>query len=143
MKWIFEFPRFPRASNVHATMFRRLLNVLYAIEFLIALIAVYTVWREVGGAGHIDYMPWYWKAGLGVPAAVAIVRLTLAAVDEDAGRTRRMVIWSVVLAVLAISAGGITYYTHLNEPQDESDEDPGTITPAAFQLRSLPSLPSC
>ena len=37
-------------------MLQRLLHVLYAIEFLIALIAVYTVWGQVGGQNHLDYM---------------------------------------------------------------------------------------
>lgn len=61
-------------------MLERLLHVLYAIEFLIALIAVYTVWSEVGGQGHLDYMAWYWKAAMGPPAAYGIIRLTQAAV---------------------------------------------------------------
>jgi hypothetical protein len=111
-------------------MFHRLLQVLYAIEFLIALIAVYTVWREVGGAGHLDYMQWYWKAIIGVPAAYAAVRLTVALVSTDPGRARQLVFWLGFLAALVVSAGALTYYTHLNEPQDEDQEEPGSVTPA-------------
>jgi hypothetical protein len=111
-------------------MFHRLLQVLYAIEFLIALIAVYTVWREVGGAGHLDYMQWYWKAIVGIPAAYAAVRLTVALASTGPGRTRQLLFWLGFLAALAVSAGALTYYTHLHEPQDEDEQDPGSITPA-------------
>jgi hypothetical protein len=109
-------------------MFQRLLQVLYVIEFLIALIAVYTVWREIGGSGHLDYMPWYWKALIGFPAAYVTVRITKSIV---AGDTWRMTMWILALTALGATAGILTYYTHLNEPQDEDEEDPGSITPAA------------
>ena len=112
-------------------MFQRLLQILYAIEFLIALMAVYTVWREVGGAGHLDAMRWYWKAVFGLPAAYAILRLTKAWVDTTRYRRRRILAWLIVLAGLTFGAGLLTYYTHLNEPLDEDEEDPGSITPAA------------
>ncbi len=124
-------------------MFQRLLHVLYAIEFLIALIAVYTVWREVGGQVHLDYMAWYWKAALGIPAAVAAVQLTRAMAANGTARVRRMVMWSAILVSLTICAGVVTYYYHLNEPQDESDQDPGTITPAAKLGFSRPGAIGC
>jgi hypothetical protein len=113
-------------------MFQRLLHILYAIEFLIALIAVYTVWREVGGQVHLDYMAWYWKAAIGVPAAIAAVRLTMAMASHGPLRWRAVVMWIAVLLSLMICAGVVTYYYHLNEPQDESDEDPGAITKTAL-----------
>jgi hypothetical protein len=109
-------------------MFPRLLKVLYSIEFLIALIAIFTVWRDVGGAGHLEYMTWYWKALIGIPGAYVIVRMTMAMAGGDKWRTT---MWLLALAALAATAGILTYYTHLNEPQDEDEEDPGTITPAA------------
>ena len=112
-------------------MFQRLLQVLYALEFLLALVAVYTVWREVGGQGHLDYMAWYWKLGIGVPAAFAIVKLTVAWHQEGSARRRRVAAWGLSLLLLAVCAGLVTYYYHLNEPLDENDQDPGTITPAA------------
>ena len=105
-------------------MLERLLHVLYAIEFLIALVAVYTVWSEVGGQGHLDYMAWYWKAAIGPPAAYGVMRLTQAAVSQDAGRMRRMIPWILFLTLLVCCAGIVTYYYHLNEPQEENDQDP-------------------
>ena len=112
-------------------MFQRLLHVLYVIEFLIALIAIYTVWSEVGGQGHLDYMAWYWLAAIGLPAAFAVVRLTMAFSSE--GRKRlRLIGWTLLLVLLAVGAGLVTYYTHLNEPKDEDEQDQGTVTPAAL-----------
>jgi hypothetical protein len=120
-------------------MFQRPLQVLYAIEFLIALIAVYTVWSTVGEQVHLDYMAWYWKAGIGFPAAFAVVRLTIAFGADDFHRLRRMVGWILLLVLLAVCAGLVTYYYHLNEPQDQNDPESGTITPAALHVIRRPA----
>ena len=109
----------------------RLLRVIYFVEFLLALIAVYTVWSQVGGQTHLDLMPWFWKAAIGIPASYAFVRLTVAIVSDGPLRLRRIVGWSVLLGLLSISAGLMTYYAHLNEPQDEDTADDGAITPTA------------
>jgi hypothetical protein len=115
-------------------MSQRFLRILYMIEFLLALIAVYTVWSQVGGQGHLDLMAWYWKAVIGIPAAYAFVRLTVALVSESPARKRRIVIWAVVLGLLSIWAGIVTYYYHLNEPQDEDSPDDGAITPTHLAI---------
>jgi glucan phosphoethanolaminetransferase (alkaline phosphatase superfamily) len=115
-------------------MTARLLRVIYFIEFLLALIAVYTVWSQVGGQTHLDLMPWFWKAAIGIPAAYAFVCLTVAIVSDGPLRLRRIVGWSVLLGLLAISAGLMTYYAHLNEPQDEDTADDGAITPTAYKM---------
>jgi hypothetical protein len=59
-----------------------ILRLAYATQFLIALIAVFTLWSEVGGQNHLDLMPWYAKAILGAGAAFATVKATAAAVSE-------------------------------------------------------------
>ena len=119
-------------------MFQRLLRVLYVIEFLVAVIAIFHVWSELGGA-HLDYMAWYWKAAIGLPAAYVVVRITMAMVSDDAKRVRRMIAWGSVLVLLAVSAGLVTYYYHLNEPQDEENQDQQTVTPAALRVVGTPS----
>ena len=43
-----------------------ILRLAYTTQFLIALIAVFVLWSQVGGQSHIDLMPWYFKLGLGV-----------------------------------------------------------------------------
>jgi hypothetical protein len=109
---------------------QRLFPVLYALEFLIALIAVYTVWGELGGQDYLDYMPWYWKAGIGFGAAAAVVRLTAAIEVAGPSARFRITLWALVLACLAICAGLATYYYQLNAPQDQ-DDAPATVTPTA------------
>ena len=117
-------------------MLQRLLPVLYALEFLIALIAVYTVWGEIGGLDYLDYVPWYWKAGIGFGTAAAIVKLTIAIAIERAGPSARwrITVWALVLAGLAICAGLLTYYYYLNEPQDDPNA-PASVTPTARDTR--------
>ena len=105
--------------------------VIYGIEFLLALIAVFTVWSQVGGQGHLDYMAWYWKAGIGLPASFAAVRLTMAFASEGPRRRRHILTWMAVLLALSVGAGLVTYYYHLNEPQDENEDDAGTVTRTA------------
>jgi hypothetical protein len=112
-------------------MLQRLLPVLYALEFLITLIAVYTVWGEVGGQNHLDYMPWYWKAGIGFATASAVVQLTTALARTDSSARWRIVTWTLVLAGLALCAGLVTFYYHLNEPVDEDEDVPATVAPTA------------
>ena len=117
-------------------MFQRLLHILYAIEFLIALIAVFTVWSQVGGQGHLDYMAWYWKAAIGIPAAYSVVKLTILLASDHPQRKRRIMAWTALLIFLTLSAGGLTYYYHLHEPLDEDDQDSGVSTKTALPGRT-------
>jgi hypothetical protein len=45
------------------------LRMAYALEFLLAMIAIFTVWSEVGGQGHMDLLPWYIKLGCSLSLA--------------------------------------------------------------------------
>lgn len=114
-------------------MFQRLLRVIYVIEFLLALLAVFTFWSEVGGQGHLDYMAWYWKGSIGLLSAYAIVRLTAAIAAGTPGSRRRIVAWSGVLVLLVLGAGLLTYYYHLNEPVDEDTTEDGATTQTLLQ----------
>ena len=40
-----------------------LLRLAYVSEFLLALLAILSLWSEVGGQGPLDLMPWYTKLG--------------------------------------------------------------------------------
>ncbi len=109
----------------------RLLRAIYAIEFLIALIATLDFWREVGGGTHLDLMPWLWKFVLSAGLAVAIVKLTAASVEP---RSRGVMVWGLVVALFLLAGGLVTYYYHLNEPIDE-DEEGIALTAAMVDYR--------
>ena len=114
-----------------------ILRLAYVTQFLIALIAVFTLWSEVGGQGHLDLMPWYAKAALGAGAALATVKATAAAVSEKQAWNRRTRKWCGVLLALLVACGLATYYCHLYLETDEDDQgggdDSATISqPATF-----------
>src|ERR1700733_11278595 len=59
------------------------LRLAYALEFLIALIAIISVWSEIGGEGHLDLMPWYVKLACIVGLAWCSVRFTAGIVEQQ------------------------------------------------------------
>jgi hypothetical protein len=99
----------------------RLSQILFAIEFLIALMASITLWSQAGGQYHLDLMPWYWKLGLPMAAATAFTRLTMCRADASSPKSRAAA-WLVALLLVIGCAGTVTYYYHLYEPQDNSEE---------------------
>jgi hypothetical protein len=109
----------------HASM--PILRLAYATQFLIALIAVYVLWSQVGGQAHLDLLPWTVKLGLGLAAAYCMVRATAASVGGDRAWTPQTLRWlTLTLAVLG-ACGFATYYAHLNlEDNDESDQQQDT-----------------
>src|SRR5260370_34649193 len=57
-----------------------ILRLAYSTRFLIALMAVFVLWSQVGGQSHLDLLPWAVKLGLGLAAAYGVVRTTAASV---------------------------------------------------------------
>jgi hypothetical protein len=103
------------------------LRLFYAIEFLIALIATYTIWSQVGGQYHLDLMAWYWKLFLGVGLSFAAVKATAAAVAGQRAWNSRTLKWVSIILALALASGAVTYYYHLTEPPpDEEDQQDST-----------------
>ena len=98
-----------------------LARLLYIIEFFLALLAVLTLWSQVGGQAHLDLMPWHVKLALTLAMAAASVQTTVAAVAAHRGWNRLTLAWLAVVILLGIVMGMITYYYHLNEPHDEDD----------------------
>lgn len=107
----------------------RLMRVVYAIEFLMALVATLEVWREVGGQGHLDLIPWFTKLFLAIGLAAALVKVTAASVEPHPGRTA---LWALVVFLFLVTGGLVTYYYHLNEPLDE--EESTTLTAGWMEL---------
>jgi len=102
-------------------MEERLLRAIYGIEFLMALIAALVFWNYVGGPTHLDYVPWQWKGLLSMGIAACVVRITIAGSRRMAGR------WIVLLCGLMVACGLLSYYAHINEPQDQSDDEAQTV----------------
>jgi|SRR5579885_198592 preprotein translocase subunit SecG len=100
-----------------------ILRLAYTTLFLIALLAVFELWSQVGGQTHLDLMPWYLKLVLGVGSAFSIVKAAAAAMSGEKGWNRRTLRWSAILAVLLVCCALASYYVHLYGEQDDDDED--------------------
>ena len=104
------------------------LRLAYSFEFLIALLVIFRLWSEIGGQGHLDLMPWYIKLVCGVSLACCCIRFTAGLVEEPRTWNSRSARWLGGLIVIAMVMGGITYYYHLHEAQDDQDTDDNTAT---------------
>jgi hypothetical protein len=104
------------------------LRMALTIEFLLALMTVYTLWSEIGGQGHLDLLPWYTKLVCGAGLSWAVVRFTAGIVECGPvwnGRSRR---WFVIILLFIAAMGGIVYYYHLHETPDEPDSEDAAAT---------------
>ena len=104
------------------------LRLAYSFEFLVALLVIFTLWSEIGGQGHLDLMPWYIKLVSGVSMACCCIRFTAGLVEEPRAWNSRSARWLGGLVLIALVMGGITYYYHLHEAQDDQDTDDNTAT---------------
>ena len=113
----------PEAAGSRLVVAPSWMRLAYAIEFLVALIAILSVWSEVGGQGHLDLMPWHIKLACVFGLAWCSVRFTAGIVEQKNVWTRRTIAWFVGILLFGIAMGGITYYYHLHEgPEDEDDD---------------------
>jgi len=109
-----------------------LLRLAYSTQFLIAIIAVFVLWAQVGGQGHLDLVPWYLKLALGGGAAFAIVRATAAAVAHDKTWNGATLRWLGILTALLIGCALASYFQHLygeNEEQDQEETQTSWVVP--------------
>jgi hypothetical protein len=95
----------------------------YALEFLIAIIAIITLWGEVGGEGHLDLIPWYTKLAGILGWSWCCVGLTAGVVEQKKIWTGRTIRWLLSIILLTAAMAGITYYYHLHEEPDDGGED--------------------
>jgi hypothetical protein len=116
-----------------------ILRLAYITQFLLALIAVFIVWSQVGGQSHLDLMPWYFKLVLGGGAALATVKATAAAVESKQTWNGNTLRWIGILVALLIGCGLVTYYYHLYGEQDEEEEQQdGTTSSYSMNRPTLP-----
>ena len=105
-----------------------LLRLAYATQFLIALIAVFVLWSQVGGQSHLDLMAWEWKLLLGGGAAFSVVKATAAAVAGERAWNGKTLRWLGILLVLLVGCGLASYYVHLYvEPEEDDQQDSSAV----------------
>jgi hypothetical protein len=117
------------------------LRLAYATEYLIALIAVFVLWSQVGGQSHLDLMPWFVKLGLGAGAALAIVKATSAAVSQEHAWNGRTLKWFGILLALLLGCGLASYYCHLYL-EDNGDDQPDDNTAVGWVMPGSGPAPS-
>lgn len=105
----------------------RTLRFGYVCEFLIALIAIFAAWSEIGGQPALDAMHWGWKLGFSIGLAAAIVAYTTTLMTEDSVWNLRSARWLTVIVIILIGMGVVTYYYALQADSGESDET-GTVS---------------
>lgn len=97
------------------------LRLAYMAEFLIAVVAIFTVWSQVGGQGHLDLMPWYWKMFPSLALAFALVRMTAAFVERDKLVNSTVLGWLACAMTIIAAMAAVTYYYHLHEADEDSE----------------------
>jgi hypothetical protein len=118
-----------------------ILRLAYATQFILALLAVFVLWSEVGGQGHLDLMPWYLKLGLGAGAAFAAVKATAASVSGTTTWNGGTLKWFGILLALLLGCGLASYYMHVYEESDEEDQPDG-VTSELWSGHRPPGLSS-
>src|SRR6266567_4062002 len=120
-----------------------ILRLAYTAQFLIALIAIFVLWSEVGGQSHLDLMPWYLKLGLGVGAAFAAAKATAAAVSHDHTWNGATLKWFGITLALMIGCGLASYYYHVYGETDEEDQQDTQTSSLCFSSRNNSSFQAC
>jgi hypothetical protein len=100
-----------------------IVRLAYVALFLIAVVAVFTLWSQVGGQSHLDLVPWYLKLALGCGAASTTVMAAAATLESKQAWNLRTLRWLALTLVLLAGCGAASYYAHLFGETDEDDED--------------------
>jgi hypothetical protein len=101
------------------------LRLAYVSQFLLALLAIFELWSQVGGQGHLDLMPWYTKLLLTSTLALVIVMGTASAVAHERAWNAKSIACLLLGLALAVGMGLVTYYYHVHEGNDEDCGDSG------------------
>jgi hypothetical protein len=118
-----------------------ILRLAYATQFILALLAIFVLWSEVGGQSHLDLMPWYLKLGLGAGAAFAVVKATAASVKGPSTWNGATLKWFGIMLALLLGCGLASYYMHVYEENDEEDQ-PESVTSQLWTPPAAPPLQS-
>ena len=99
-----------------------LLRLAYSTQFLIALIAIFILWSQVGGQTHLDLLPWHVKLALACAAAYCIVRATMAAVGNERGWNAQSAAWLGLTVAVLVVCGMASYWAHVNLEETDGDD---------------------
>jgi hypothetical protein len=103
------------------------LRLVYAFEFLIAMMAIFTSWSEIGGQSALDLMNWGWKLGFSLVLAGAIVAFTASVASSESFWTMRSARWMTAIVLTLVAMGIVTYFYSLQEDAGSTDET-GTVS---------------
>ena len=122
-----------------------ILRLAYATQFLIALIAIFVLWSQVGGQSHLDLMPWYLKLGLGAGAAFATVKASAAAVSHAHAWNGATLKWFGITLALLLGCGLASYYYHVYGETDEDEEQDTQTSSMTCLLKDggFATVPGC
>jgi hypothetical protein len=115
----------------------KVLRLAYVFEFLLALIAIFTAWSEIGGQASLDLMHWAWKLGFSLLLAGSVVAYTSAIVSTEALWTLKSARWVTVIVLLIAGMGVVTYFYAIQADAGQSDEN-GTVSLVRPLLPSSP-----
>ena len=118
----------------------RYLRIVFVSEFLVAVIAVFTAWSEIGGQAALDLMPWGWKFGLGLGLSVSLVAYSAALLLSDSLWNPRTAKWLALMLVLLLAMGVVTYYYVLQVGVSDSSDDQESSA-SLHSLLISPKLP--
>ena len=110
-----------------------ILRLAYSTQFLIALMAVFVTWSQVGGQSHLDLLPWSVKLALGLAAAYGVVRATAASVAGDRAWNSHTLRWLGLTLAVLFACGFATYYAHMNLEDTDGEEQQADTTISRMQ----------
>ena len=117
-----------------------ILRLAYTTQFLVALIAVFVLWSEVGGQSHLDLLPWHVKLVLGAGTAFCAVKATAAAVASDRPWNSRTLKWFGLTVLLTIGCGIASYYAHVYLEEDDTDQEQDNTAISMVERPGLESV---
>jgi hypothetical protein len=118
-------------------------RLVYALEFLLAVVSVLELWSQVGGQGHLEMIPWYTKLGLTLGVALAAVMATVSAVEHSRAWNAKTIVCLALAGVLAGAMAAATYYAHLHENDDtDSEGDESAMAIPLLLPAAMTRLPS-
>lgn len=117
-------------------MSAKLLRLVYVCEFLVAIVAVYSAWSEIGGQSALDLMHWAYKLVFGVGLAAAFVAYSAALVEGESIWTLKSVRWLTAIVLFMSAMGAVTYFYAMQADAGDSDEAAPTHHALSSSLRT-------